>query len=94
MRHILCLLWVAAVLQAQTAAPKIPEHPFVALNGPYAVGVHEVLWIDQKRDEPFTQDPNDHRHVLARIWYPAEKSSGTEKGQQVIDEGAYGCHQI
>jgi predicted dienelactone hydrolase len=67
-----CLVLLACALRAQS----VPERPFVALKGPYAVGVHEFLWIDQKREEPFTRDPNDRRHVLARIWYPAEKAGG------------------
>ena len=54
----------------------MPDHPFIPLKGPYAVGVHEFLWIDQKREESFTEDPKDHRHVLARVWYPAEKTAG------------------
>jgi predicted dienelactone hydrolase len=70
--RLACFVLLAFALRAQS----VPEHPFVALKGPYAVGVHEFLWIDQKRDEQFTQDPNDRRHVLARIWYPAESVGG------------------
>jgi len=69
MHQILRFVWLAGVLGAQTApSPGVPEHPFIPLNGPYAVGVHEFLWIDQKREEPFTRNPNDRRHVLARVW--------------------------
>jgi len=91
MRHILCLLWLAAILRAQTPpSPGVPDHPFIALNGSYAVGVHEFLWIDQKRGEPFTQDPNDRRHVLARIWYPAEKTPGLSPAPYLYDPKEFG----
>lgn len=94
MRHIACLLWLGLiwngpVLHAQ-APPPIPEHPFIPLNGPYAVGVHEFLWIDQKRDEPFTQDPNDHRHILARVWYPAEKSPDATPAPYIYEPKEFG----
>jgi predicted dienelactone hydrolase len=91
MRPILCLVWLAAFLPAQTPPqPGVPEHPFIPLSGAYAVGVHEFLWIDQKRDEPFTQDPSDRRHVLARIWYPAEKSPGVSPAPYLYDPKEFG----
>lgn len=89
MRPILCLVPFTAILLAQ-APPAVPEHPFVPLKGPYAVGVHEVLWVDQKRDEPFTSDPNDHRHVLARIWYPAEKSPAADPAPYIYEPKEFG----
>jgi predicted dienelactone hydrolase len=90
MRSIVGLVWLAVVLYAQTPAPSIPEHPFIPLTGPYAVGVHEFLWIDQERDEPFTQDPADHRHVLARIWYPAEKTPSAAPAPYIYNLQEFG----
>jgi predicted dienelactone hydrolase len=91
MRHILCFVVLAAVLRAQPPpSPAVPDHPFIPLNGPYAVGVHEFLWIDQKRDEPFTQDPNDRRHIIARVWYPAEKSPGADPAPYIYDPKEFG----
>jgi dienelactone hydrolase len=57
--------------------------PFSPPKGPFAVGTHEYLWIDQKRDEPFTKDPTDRRRLLARVWYPAEKVPGKEAARYV-----------
>jgi dienelactone hydrolase len=88
-RTILCVISIPAVLLSQTA-PAVPEHPFIPLKGPYAVGVHEVLWVDQKRDEPFTSDPNDRRHVLARIWYPAENSPGADPAPYIYEPKEFG----
>jgi len=91
MRHALCLVWIAAVLRAQNPPPpSVPDHPFIPLNGAYTVGVHEFLWIDQKRDEPFTRDPNDRRHVLVRIWYPAEQSPGLNPAPYIYDPKEFG----
>jgi predicted dienelactone hydrolase len=63
--------------------------PFLPPSGTYAVGMHEFLWVDKKRDEPFTKDPNDRRHLLARVWYPAEVTTGKEKAPYVLDINEY-----
>ena len=91
MRFILSFVLLAVVLPAQTPlSPGVADHPFIPLNGPYAVGVHEFLWIDHKRDEPFTRDQTDRRHVLARVWYPAEKSPGADPAPYIYDPKEFG----
>jgi dienelactone hydrolase len=62
---------------------------FARPRGPYAVGTHEYLWIDQKREEPFTKDPSDRRHLLARVWYPADPVPGKETAFYVLDGNEY-----
>jgi predicted dienelactone hydrolase len=89
MRAIICLVGLVAV-HGQGPTPSITNHPFIQLNGPYAVGVHEFLWIDLKRDEPFTQDPTDHRHVLARVWYPAEKTRAADPAPYIYNPQEFG----
>jgi len=59
---------------AQTAKPA-PSTPFVSPSGPFAVGTHEYLWVDQNREETFTKDPADRRHLLVRVWYPTDKTA-------------------
>jgi len=56
--------------------PKIPARPFVKPGGPNAVGTREYDWIDTSRAEAYTRDPNDRRHVLVQIWYPAVSAPG------------------
>jgi hypothetical protein len=63
--------------------------PFAPPTGPFAVGTHEYLWIDTDRGEPFTSDPTDRRHLLARVWYPAEPTPGTERARYVLDPRQY-----
>lgn len=62
-----------------------PTAPFLPPAGPFAVGTHEYLLVDQRRGEPFTKDPSDRRHLLVRVWYPAERMSGKEPAPYVYD---------
>src|SRR5687768_1634874 len=70
-------LVVQVAAQGGNSAP-VPTRPFSPPAGPFAVGTHEFLWVDQKREEPFTKDPADRRHLLVRVWYPAEPAPGKE----------------
>jgi predicted dienelactone hydrolase len=63
----------------------VPTNPFPKPTGPFAVGMHEYLWIDQSRDEAFTKDPSDKRHLLVRVWYPAEATPGKETALYISD---------
>jgi dienelactone hydrolase len=58
---------------------KIATAPFLPPTGPYAVGTHEYLWVDQSRQDPFTKDPKARRHLIVRVWYPALAVAGAEK---------------
>ncbi len=51
---------------------QIPEFPLPEPTGDFAVGTHDFHWIDRERDEFFTSDPNDKRHLMVQVWYPAE----------------------
>jgi predicted dienelactone hydrolase len=78
-------LWSATPAKQDEPALKIATNPFAALGGPYAVGMHEYLWIDQRRQDPFVKDPKFKRHVMARVWYPAEPVPGAQKAAYVLD---------
>ncbi len=47
-----------------------------APSGPYQVGTALYHWVDENRDETFTDDPNDKRELVAQIWYPADVPAG------------------
>jgi predicted dienelactone hydrolase len=81
------VLSIGAQNDKQAETPKREVFPRPA--GPYAVGTHEYLWIDQKRGESFTKDPSDRRHLLARVWYPAEAVPGKETALYVLDVNEY-----
>ncbi len=78
---VLALLLHAAAQNNKPASTA----PFPRPTGPFAVGTHEYLWVDQNREEPFTKDPADRRHLLVRVWYPAEGLPGNEPAPYVSD---------
>ncbi|MFE3458401.1 alpha/beta hydrolase family protein [Nocardiopsis aegyptia] len=55
----------------------LPAVDFPEPTGGYAVGTTTVQWEDRERDETWTSDPEDHRTVVAQLWYPAEPGTGT-----------------
>ncbi|MGD9141829.1 MAG: hypothetical protein PVJ42_09855 [bacterium] len=64
---IICCVLVLAHNALASEEPALPEP-----TGPYAVGTAALLFTDMARPEIFTDDPDDHREVTARAWYPAE----------------------
>ncbi len=47
-------------------------------TGSYAVGSTRFSLVDTARPETFTEDPNDHRELLIRVWYPAKPAPGAQ----------------
>ena len=43
-----------------------------APSGPYAVGRTTYRWVDDSRPETMTDASDDHRDVVAHVWYPAQ----------------------
>jgi dienelactone hydrolase len=68
---------------------KIATAPFLPPTGPYAVGTHEYLWIDQNRQDPFTKDPKARRHLIVRVWYPAEVVPSADKAPYIRDANEF-----
>lgn len=51
-----------------------------------AVGHKRVLIVDDARDEPVTEDPDDKRSFLVEVWYPAQGEPVAEgEGDLLID---------
>lgn len=71
--------------QADEPALKMAANPFLPPAGPYAVGTHEYLWIDQSRPDPFMKDASFKRHLLVRVWYPAEAVSPAQQSAYILD---------
>ena len=44
-------------------------------TGPHAVGTQFFEWVDESRDELFTDDPSDQRRLAGQVWYPATATS-------------------
>jgi predicted dienelactone hydrolase len=69
MGTVVCLGLIALTPIAARAFP-IPVFP--TPSGPYAVGTTVMQWTDLLRPEPATADPDDHREIVAQLWYPAQ----------------------
>ncbi len=68
---ILALLLVF-IMPSVTPLTAQTEDWLPAPTGPYQVGTTFYYWVDEARDETFTDDPNDKRELVVRIWYPAD----------------------
>ncbi|WP_454052396.1 alpha/beta hydrolase [Clostridium sp. Marseille-Q7071] len=53
----------------------MPMFSFTKPTGPYELGTKTFHFIDYKRPENYTEDPNDHRELMVQIWYPAKAGS-------------------
>jgi Platelet-activating factor acetylhydrolase, isoform II len=49
-----------------------------ASSGAYAVGQTVYKWVDTSRPEELNANPDDFREIIALIWYPAERGTGTK----------------
>ena len=57
----------------------IPVFKLPAPSGKYPVGSQIFQWTDSSRVEWFTNENlNDHRKIIAQVWYPSHKQEGKE----------------
>jgi len=74
------------------ALPSAAREP-IALprpGGPSPVGVRSFFWVDADRGEPLTSDPNDKRHLLVQVWYPAQDSIRGGRAPYIQEPEAFG----
>ncbi|MDY6902701.1 MAG: serine hydrolase, partial [Cyanobacteriota bacterium] len=45
-------------------------------TGEYSVGTANYYFQDSEREEIYTEDPDDNRELMVRVWYPSEISEG------------------
>lgn len=90
------LLGCMLILAAQVCADEGVRLP--GPTGPYAVGTTHLLFVDSTRPELFTDDPDDHREVTVRAWYPADPAPDTrpapyyEDGEAIVGNFSYPAH--
>ncbi len=58
------------------------------LTGIHGVGTKEMHLIDENRSEEFTDNPDDHREMMIRIWYPINKEI-KEPIQEYMDQPTF-----
>ena len=63
---------VAIQVTSLVTRVRLPE-----VTGPLGVGFARLSWTDDARPELNTADPNDRREIVAEVWYPAVRDSGT-----------------
>ena len=66
----------------------IPVFHFPHPTGPYAIGTLTYHWVDASRPELFTPDPNDHRELMAQVWYPARDEPSAPRAPYILDADA------
>jgi pimeloyl-ACP methyl ester carboxylesterase len=70
----------ALILITSIALPLVlPVFKFPQPSGPYKIGTVTYHWVDTSRSEIFTADPNDHRELMAQIWYPVNASTHSSR---------------
>ncbi|WP_044640125.1 alpha/beta hydrolase family protein [Risungbinella massiliensis] len=73
------LLLTVYLLLSVTLPIVLPVFEFEKTTGPYLVGTTSYHWIDEKRSEDYTENPNDKRELMVQIWYPTDKPDPTTK---------------
>lgn len=61
------VITITAVLSVVLPVFELPEP-----TGPYSIGTITFMLEDPNRMEGITDDPNDHRKLMIRAWYPAD----------------------
>ena len=58
------------------ASRLIPLNDIQSPTGEYRIGTQTFYWIDEKRDEWFSQKGGDKRELVVQVWYPSSESNG------------------
>jgi len=66
----------------------LPVFHFPKPTGPYAIGTLTYHWVDTSRPELFTPNPNDHRELMAQVWYPAKNEPSARRAPYIQDADA------
>jgi dienelactone hydrolase len=66
---VLIAVLVASALPLSVTAQE--ENWLPAPSGPHQIGTTIFDWVDETRDETFTDNPDDKRELIVQIWYPA-----------------------
>lgn len=75
-RSAATLVGGALVAASGVGAWALPVLTLPATSGPYAVGAHSEVFVDENRTEPRITTATLPRSIPATIWYPAEVTEG------------------
>jgi len=77
-KGIAIMLGFLSILLSLVLAIALPVFQFPRPGGSYGIGTITYHWVDMSRQEIFTREQNDHREIMAQVWYPTKiDSSGT-----------------
>src|SRR6266478_9233917 len=71
LRIILLLLAGMASVEGHCKAQQEPLNRLPQASGEFGIGRVGFDWVDQKRSEPLSSEPNAHRELMVYVWYPA-----------------------
>lgn len=74
-----------AALIAWVLPMVLPVFSLPEPRGAYPVGT-KWIYLPTDRDEKITNDPNDKRELLCKIWYPGEADVSSLKNEKYVDE--------
>lgn len=81
-------LGALALVVAAALPATLPVFRFPRPSGPYAIGTLTYHWVDASRAEVFSANPQDHRELVAQIWYPAEQNQPAQRAPYLPDADA------
>ena len=58
------------------ASRLIPLNDIQSPTGEHSVGTQTFYWVDEERDEWFSQKKGDKRELVVQVWYPSSESDG------------------
>lgn len=86
----ICALLLVLYLSVAIALPALmPISLFNKPTGPFMVGTTLYHWVDDRREEPSTSDPNDRRELMVQMYYPAGNT-----GEGVREPYIRNAHEI
>ena len=83
---VVCSLVLIGITAA--AATALPVFQLPPPSGDYAVGTQKLLLEDKDRPEVITEDPDDHRELVVRVWYPADRQNASTRTSYMPSEEA------
>ncbi len=79
---VILLILVAWVLPSALPVFSLPEP-----RGPYTVGTEEI-YLQTDKDETITQEPDDKRELVYKIWYPSDADVADLQGENYVDNAS------
>lgn len=77
------------LLAVSTALPIVfPVFRFPRPTGPYQIGTATYHWVDSRRHEVFSADPQADRELMAQVWYPVKGDQSAARAPYVQDARA------